>query len=194
MKEHIKPGDNADEDAELPDDFEEVFMHSFLPQGSGVKYASFLPPKPTLIALDQATINAILDGAAARRKSKREKPVSKVGHFIEYRNNNFYANEKVVDFPNPKADYVILVTALYFESDSGGFLSYDAIGKYFKKELGVRWPDGRPGLKRILNARAALYRRRRVQKNSFPRKTPDGAAVIGIARGKGLIFTNPIIA
>jgi hypothetical protein len=180
------------EETGLPEDFEESVVNSFLPKNWGGKYLSFLPPKPTLISLDQATINAILDGATARRKSKQEKSTSKAGHFIEYRNNNFYVNEKVVDFPNPKADYVILVAALYFESDSVGFLSYDAIGKYFKKELGARWPDGRPGLKRILNARATLYRRRKAQKNQFPRKTPDGAAVISVARGKGLIFTNPI--
>lgn len=111
--------------------------------------------------------------------------------FLEYRDGNFYAKDKLIDFPDQKSAYFYLLKALYFESDSEGFISYERIDKYIEKETKKLIKETTKKQKRILNALASLYRKREQrQKNPFPKKTSDGSLVIRNVPGKGLIFNN----
>lgn len=111
--------------------------------------------------------------------------------FIEYRNGDIYVRGKLVDFPDPTADYVLFVKVLHLHSDSNGFLSYENISRFLEKETGKRSSGKRAQQKRILNAVANLYRKRERQKNAFPKQTPDGAPAIQNVPGKGFIIRSP---
>lgn len=157
---------------------------------------SFMYYSPKVVSLDRGTIDALAERMEARGVGRRSDvieviaPVTPAERFIEYRDTNFYANGKRIDFPDIGAIYVLVLGALYFESDPQGFISYEKIDRYITREAKFSVESG-GGSKRILNALTRLSRSRKRQKNAFPKKTPDGQKIITIVPGKGLSFHNP---
>ncbi len=157
---------------------------------------SFMYYSPKVVSLDRGTIDALAERMEARGVGRRSDvieviaPVTPAERFIEYRDNNFYANGKLIDFPDPGAIYTLVLSALYFESDPSGFASYETINKYITREAKFTIKS-MGGSKCILNALTRLSRSRKRQKNALPKKTPDGQKIITIVPGKGLSFHNP---
>lgn len=172
-------------------------IHSF------AQYTPIFEPKtylmhysPKVVSLDRGTIDALAEKMETRGGGRSDgieviAPIAQAERFIEYRDNNFYANGKLIDFPDPGAIYVLMLNALYFESDPQGFTSYATIDRYITREAKFAVESG-DGSKRILNALTRLSRSRKRQKNAFPKKTPDGQMTIKIVPGKGLLFHNPL--
>lgn len=152
------------------------------------KYYSKAIPKMLEADRNMRTIKNFVS-ISPQRSSVQMRPK----RFIEHPDGHFYVKGKLIDFPDPKAIYVLLVEALYTESDSSGFLSYDNISRFLDKKTKNRIADETKKKKRTLNALSNLYRERGRQHTPFPEKTPDNVSVIRKATGEGLIFTNPLL-
>lgn len=133
------------------------------------------------VHLDESSIHAIRGEV---KNSKVEKA------FLEYDGTNFYTRGKLIDFPESKAIYVLIIKALFEEADAEGFLSYDDINKYLERHGESHLIDEAAKRRRIANAFATLQRRRSRQKTQFPLRLPNGSPVIRIAHGRGFIITK----
>jgi len=120
---------------------------------------------------------------------KNEKKLSK--KYIQYKDGKFHCKGKQIDFPSENAIYVLLVKALFHESDEKGFCSYKRIDSYFVNAGKEKIKDKTTKEKRILNAMQNLCRDKRKQINPFPKNAPDGQLIIRVQQGEGLIFYNP---
>lgn len=134
------------------------------------------------VHLDEASLRAIRAGTG---KSIKAKDV-----LLECRDDgNFYTRGKLIDFPDPKADYVLVIKALLQESDANWFLSYDDLYEYLER-YGRRCfaEDEKARRQRISNAITTLKHKRTRQKVKFPLIRPDGSPLIRTVPGKGLVI------
>lgn len=114
-------------------------------------------------------------------------------NYVQFKNGECYCNHRLIDFPNKRSLYFLLVKALHDYSQVDGFCSYESIDGFFV-EHGYPAKEGGARSKRINNALTELYRLRKDQKVMFPETAPDKEALIKPDRKrKGLTFYNPII-
>lgn len=117
-------------------------------------------------------------------------PIARQSYFLDYDDGNFYVKDKLVDFRDPNFTYVLVLKALWLQSDETGFLSYDAINKYLERSGKKRIRDKHKQIERITNALVSLRRDKTRQKQQFPLEYPDGSPVIRTVPGKGLIISK----
>ncbi|MBU6500358.1 MAG: hypothetical protein KGJ89_00820 [Patescibacteria group bacterium] len=145
------------------------------------KPIKFFPVLSKPVHLDEASIRAIRAGTGKTIHAKEA--------LLEYRDDNFYTRGKLIDFPDPMADYVLVVKALLQESDAGGFLSYDDLYEYLEHHGRRRFAeDKKVQRQRIANALTTLKHKRKRQKIKFPLNRPDGSPLIRTVPGKGLVI------
>jgi len=134
------------------------------------------------VHLDEASLRAIRAGTGKTIKAKDT--------LLEYRDDgNFYTRGKLIDFPDPKADYVLVIKALLQESDAGGFLSYNDLYKYLERHGRRRFAeDEKVQRHRIANALTTLKHKRKRQKVQFPFYRPDGSHLIRAVPAGGLVI------
>lgn len=130
-------------------------------------------------------------GNTLRRIIVEKEVRSKMKNFIYFVDGDCFANNQLIDFPDKRARYFLLVRALVDNVQVDGSCSYKAIIDCWINEGVIVSKNPEAQKRSIDNALVQLYKNREEQRIKFPSRTLDGKKVIEKRKDR-ITFNNPI--